>query len=221
MSKYKLVMIIKSEAILGSGISNVFIHEDCSYDENGFVYYHAKTLKGIFHKTAEKIGIKNIDVLFGAEGNNEDKGIAENQKENKKSNITQQEKNITQKNGKLIFSNLEVPKEIVQIVNENSKLNTNEVLNLQTNIRQFIKINKNGTTEDGSLRNIRTIKDGMILLGEVYAEKILNEEEEKEFLFVLKATRNIGTMRNRGRGEVEFKLFKDNIDVEKIFREGE
>ena len=41
----------------------------------------------------------------------------------------------------------------------------------------------------------------------------LTEKEKRDLLFILKATRNIGLMKNRGRGEVEFK-----IDYEEEFR---
>ena len=190
MEIYKLVLVIKSEAILGSGMSNVYVHEDCLYDERGFIYYHSKTLKGILHNSAEKLGIseKHRKLFFGNESIE----------------------------GKLIFSNLEIPKEIKEIV-RNESLSETDTLNLQTNIRQFIKIGNNGTTENGSLRNIRTVKDRMVLIGEIKSQDELTIEQEKDLLFILKAVRNIGMMKNRGRGEVEFKIYHESENLEKVY----
>ena len=190
MKIYKLVLVIKSEAILGSGISNVYIHEDCLYDERGFVYYHSKTLKGVLHNIAEKLGIseENRNLFFGNE----------------------------KREGSLIFSNLEIPAEIKKIVKD-EKLLESDILNLQTNIRQFIKIGESGVTESGSLRNIRTIKDGIVLIGEIKSEKELTAEQERDLLFILKAVRNIGMMKNRGRGEVEFKIYNGSKNLAEVY----
>lgn len=183
MSEYIVAMTIKSEAILGSGISNVYIHEDCLYDENGFVYFHSKSLKGLFHKTAQNLKIKNRELFF---------------EKDKKSGI-------------LTFTNLELPDSIKNILNSDN-LSKEEILGLQTNIRQFISIDENGVTKESSLRNIRTINDGIILLGKINTSKELDADEVKDLLFIIKATRNVGMMRNRGRGKVEFQLFNENGD---------
>ena len=190
MKIYKLVLVIKSEAILGSGISNVYIHEDCLYDERGFVYYHSKTLKGMLHNIAEKLGIReeNRNLFFGNE----------------------------KREGSLIFSNLEIPAEIKKIVKD-EKLLESDILNLQTNIRQFIKIGESGVAESGSLRNIRTVKDGIVLIGEIKSEKELTVEQERDLLFILKAVRNIGMMKNRGRGEVEFKIYNGSKNLAEVY----
>ena len=84
-------------------------------------------------------------------------------------------------------------------------------MKIQTNIRKFIKIGASGVNEN--LRTVRTVKDGIVLTGQIKIKMGLTEKEKRDLLFILKATRNIGLMKNRGRGEVEFK-----IDYEEEFR---
>ncbi len=211
MVTYELALIIKSEAIFGSGISNVYIHEDCQYDENGFIYYHSKTLKGLLHRTGKNLfgdDNKIVKSLFGSEADEE---IEEKKEKKFKENSTEKEESERKINeGKLIFSNLELPNEIKEIVKK-EQLSIGEILKIQTNIRKFIKIGASGVNEN--LRTVRTVKDGIVLTGQIKIKMGLTEKEKRDLLFILKATRNIGLMKNRGRGEVEFK-----IDYEEEFR---
>ncbi len=190
MAKYKIKVVIKSEAIFGSGKSKGQIHEDCLYDKDGFIYYNGKTLKGMLRKTAELISnhCKNqkdrIEGLFGAEYDNE------------------------HKEGKLRFSNLTVSDGMKYKLTEELKATPSEVLSSMTHIRNFIKIEGNGVAKDGALRNIRTIREKMVLfceLGDLY----INTDEEKLLALIVQNTRYLGMNVSKGRGEVEMTLLKN------------
>ncbi len=200
MAEYKIKVIIKSEAIFGSGKSKGQIHEDCLYDKDGFIYYSGKTLKGMLRKTAKLITDNckelkgSIEGLFGTDYDDSKKCLE------------------SRSEGKLRFSNLTVSEGIRNNLKANLNPTSLEVLSAMTHIRNFIKIGKNGVTEKGALRNIRTIRENMVLFSEL--GKLDLEREEKLLALIVKNTRHLGMNVSKGRGEVKMTLLKDNREVE-------
>lgn len=194
MAEYRIKAVIKSEAIFGSGKSKGQIHEDCLYDNDGFIYYNGKTLKGVLRKTAKLISNhykkqkERIEGLFGAEYDNE------------------------RKEGKLRFSNLTVSNGMKYKLKEELEATPTEVLLSMTYIRNFIRVENNGVAQDGALRNIRTIREKMVLFCDL-GDLDISIEEEKLLALIVQNTRYLGMNVSKGRGEVEMTLLKDNEEL--------
>lgn len=212
MSNYKIKAVIKSEAIFGSGKSKGQINEDSKYDEDGFVYYSGKTLKGMIKKTSNLI----IDNCKEFENFDELKGIYDKLfgKENSKIG-----KENSENSGKIHFSNLEISKEMKNKLLNEFKLTSSEILSAMTNIRNFIKIdNEKGVTAEGSLRNIRTIKENMVFFSDL-GELNLEDKEKKFLALVVRNTKNLGMNISKGRGEVKLTLLEDGEELEVTAKE--
>lgn len=202
MANYRIKAIIESETIFGSGKSRGQINEDCQYDEDGFIFYNAKALKGVLRSTGELIinSCKEKELeekfykLFGA---------------------TYFEDVKNRNNGELRFSNLQISDEMKKALKDLG--NKHEILQAMTNIRQFIRIDKNGVTKENSLRNIRTIKEKMVFYSELGEHELTNEE--KFLALIVKSTKYLGMNISKGRGKVKLSLLKDNIEVKTSARE--
>lgn len=182
--KFKIRMKLLSDTIFGNGIS-VPGGEDISilHDENGFPYYKGGTLKGVFREelenylrlTGEKDPEQKMAELLGAPGDFEESGA------------------------RIYFSDLEIPKEVQKrILSE--KLDPESVLDLFTDIRTFTALDDDGIAETGSLRMARCAIKDISYVGEIECE--CTKEDEKLITNTLKCIKWIGSMRNRGFGQV-------------------
>lgn len=186
--KMKIKMTLLSDAIPGNGES-VPGGEDISVlrDEQGFPYFKGGTLKGIFREeltnylvwTGKTSAVKiTLDRLLGNSGDNHDE------------------------EGKLRFSDLRLSADVQDTISkqeiEGRKLNADEILDAFTYMRAFTSINEDGMVEEGSLRYVRCLKRGLIFYGELRCEK----EDENTVKAVLGLIKWVGTMRNRGFGNV-------------------
>lgn len=205
ISNYKIKAVIKSEAIFGSGKSKGQINEDSKYDEDGFVYYSGKTLKGMIKKTSNLI----IDNCKAFENFDELKKIYDELFGKENSKISEQ----------MHFSNLEISKEMKNKLLNEFKLTSSEILSAMTNIRNFIKIdNEKGVTAEGSLRNIRTIKENMVFFSDL-GELNLEDKEKKFLALVVRNTKNLGMNISKGRGEVKLALLEDDEEFKVTAKE--
>lgn len=185
MSSVKFIEIeLLSNAIFNNTGSLGLIDSDCIYDENGLFYIPSKRIKGALRESAiEVLEMQNID----------DKSIE----------LQINELFGTPKNeAKLeLFDAYLKDKEFYQILSKD--FGKNRVLELNSIILNQTAIDKNGVAKDGSLRKIRAIKKGLIFNMKV----ILKDERFSELLkLAFMNLRRIGTMRNRGLGEVECRI---------------
>ena len=185
----KIKMELVSDAIFGNGAS-IPGGEDIAIqcDSKGFPYYKGGTFKGIFReeyenylfilgKTEDEVK-KQSDWLFGYSGNEDTSGA------------------------KITFSDLELPKYVKNtVLEEIGEDNPQSIMEVFSHIRTFTKIDDQGMVQDGSLRDARCIDKGLCFYGSLKADS-LDEEEQSRIKEVLGFVKFIGTMRNRGFGQV-------------------
>lgn len=204
MEEYKIQIELMTETIFGSGQSVPgSVDLEIVYDDNGFPYMKAKTFKGNLREQVEELNeilkenynldyTKYIDRMFGVEND----GV--NSWKNIKFSDCQLQENI---------------KEVLMYGIENNLLNKNEIKAALTDERSFNSIDHNGVSKEGALRQVRVIRKGLKF------EVIINtirELEEIELCILaagVSSLRHIGTMRTRGKGEIDGKLMVKNQEI--------
>ena len=186
-------MKLLSDAIFGSGQS-IPGAEDIAVqcDGSGFPYYKGGTFKGLFRDEFENYlllcGKSDEEVnsmtrtLFGEAGS-DDPG-----------------------DRKLIFTDFTlseaVKKAMLDEIGNGDPMRITEAL---THLRTFTKIDDDGMVAPGSLRSARCVDSGLCLYGEITCL-----EEDKPMLSeALGFVKSIGTMRNRGFGQVRLSVVKE------------
>ncbi|MCD7826424.1 MAG: RAMP superfamily CRISPR-associated protein [Clostridiaceae bacterium] len=176
----KLKMTLLTDTIFGNGVS-VPGGEDSSVlcDQEGFPYYKAGSLKGIFREEMKNYIAWNPDCGLSVADKLGYTGSDEDSPE------------------KLRFSDFVIPDAVRQRVRVSVK-EPEDVLEAFTWLRTFTRLDEEGIVSKGSLRNYRCVKAGVVLTG-----RITCAEDDvawvKEILGLIKW---VGTMRNRGFGKV-------------------
>lgn len=186
-----------SDTILGSGVS-IPGGEDTSVicDEWGFPYIKGSAFYGILKEETynyltwtekESKAIQEIKRLF--EGNS-----STEYKEQEDDKITVSDFELS----------LKVKENVLESVRkywenpENEELIRQKILKSMTGIRAFTAL-EDGMAKKGSLRSTRYISQGLIFFGNIKCQ----EKDEILIKQVLKCVKRIGTMRNRGFGNVQ------------------
>ncbi len=176
----RIKMELLSDAIFGNGMS-IPGGEDISVlcDEYGFPYYKGTTLKGVFREELDRyskwVGNINCNELMGTEGDE----FSDN---------------------RIIFGDMVISNSVKdEVLKELGTERPNIVLDLLTNIRTFTRINEDGVADEGSLRMARCVNKGLIFYGEI----ICSPDQEDIIKNVLGMIKWIGSMRNRGFGNVK------------------
>lgn len=185
----KIKMTLMADTIPGNGES-VPGGEDISvlHDENGFPYYKGGTLKGIFREELTNYlawtggteeDFNELNVLLGRSGADEDNAR------------------------KLRFSDLTLSENVrAAIMKEEiggKHLSPEDILDIFSYMRTFTALDEDGIVKDGSLRYARCLTKGLIFYGDITCA----EEDEELVKEVLSLICAIGTMRNRGFGNVK------------------
>lgn len=218
MEKYTLKIELLSDTIFSGGESIVSVSDiDILYDEYGIPYYKGKSIKGnireiidviienqkLYDKDKSKINEETATKLFG-------KKFINKGKENYRDDQTQ---------GSLKFQNASLKsqaREVLKYLVDSKTINKDEILQSLTDIRYATKINyKTGTSEDKSLRSMRILNRGLIFYSDIYSEEKLNENELGILICGVKGLRNLGTLRSRGKGEVQCTLLVNNKELDK------
>ncbi len=184
----KIRMKLLSDAILGNGIS-IPGGEDISvlHDDDGFPFYRGTTLKGVFRE----------ELLNYLEWNG--KSDVDSEEEAKR---LLGDAGVEQSGQKIIFGDITLSSGVRSaILNEmkDKERHGNAVLEALTNLRTFTRINEQGVADEGSLRMARCVNSGLIFYGDVLCAP-KDEPMVEEILGMIKW---IGTMRNRGFGQVQ------------------
>ena len=186
-------MTLLSDTIFGNGIS-VPGAEDISVlcDEKGLPYMKGGTLKGIFREE-----LTNLLLWKGEDGSQINKMLHSLMGYSGDNNLLEERK--------LRFSDLTLSDNVRNIILNEMKDNTDQIVELFSFLRTFTAIDKNGQVEEGSLRSARCLKSGLIFFGTI---ECCSEDEElvSEVLSLIKW---VGTMRNRGFGQVNLKVIKE------------
>ena len=205
MTEYKIKVKLITEAIFGSGYSipgSVDLEIVC--DDYGLPYMKAKTFKGNFREAMEDIvrliGEERysfmVDDLLGKGG------LGVNQWRTLK------------------FSDMRLPKGIRTNLEKailEGKVDSGEVKEALTDVRSFTSVDEDGSSKKGSLRQIRVISKDLVFEVEIHVERELTANELGLISMATRHLRHIGTMRTRGKGEIECSFLKkeDNefIDI--------
>lgn len=203
MKEYKIKIKFLSDTLVGSSEGyGALIDSDVIFDETGLPYIPGKRVKGILRDAAQDLKEMflnaninkeiNIDNIFGKAGktNNEDNFFISN----------------------LYLEKYEENKKYL----ESSNLSKDNIMDYFTNIRHQTSIDEvKETTKDNSLRTIRVLNKDLEFFGEVSFPK----DYEEIMGFICKATKKMGTKRNRGFGKIEVDILDNNKSVIKKFEE--
>lgn len=217
MHNYKICLNLLSETIFGSGNSipgSVDLEIVC--DEYGLPYMKAKTFKGNLREQMENAN----DLLDKRYESEMDKLLGKSGKGDK-----------AYRN--LKFSDCRLKKNIREVLEygvKNNIIESDELKESLTDIRFFTRIDEKGKTVDGSLRQMRVIKKDLEFEVDLLSEEELTDVELGLLAISVRSLRHIGTMRTRGKGEVDCNLliekegkFIDKTDfyIDEILERGE
>lgn len=226
MEKYTLKIKLLSDTIFSGGESIVSVSDiDELYDEYKIPYYKGKSIKGNIRESADLI-VEN-QKIFNEEKSNSNKEIVrvlfgkifDNKNENKESYRDDQTQGILKFENASLEEDL---KENLKYLVDKNIISKEEVINSLTDIRYATKIDrKTGTAETGSLRSMRVLNKDITFTSNIYSERELTEDELALLVCAVKTTRHLGTLRSRGKGNVECTLIpeKGNLskkDIEKL-----
>lgn len=229
MEKYILKIKLLSDTIFSGGESIVSISDiDELYDDYKIPYYKGKSVKGNIRESAELI-IENqkkfdeqkakqneeiVKALFGKtflrdQSSEEDKKEEKEKKELYRDDQTQ---------GILRFENASLEDDLKQNLKylvDKKIITKDEIISSLTDIRYATKIDREyGTAKKGSLRSMRVLNKGITFSANIYSERDLTEDELALLLCAVKATRHVGTLRSRGKGQVECTLLSEKINLD-------
>lgn len=188
-----LKMTLLSDAIFGNGMS-VPGEEDISVltDQQGFPYYKGSTFKGVFREEVGRYIVwnkqfqdLNLTELFGEGRPGADSAGREERK--------------------LVFSDFVLSPHVREVILSEIGDNPAVILESLSNMRAFTRISENGTAAKGSLRYARCLNQGLVFYGAITcSENDIGFIEE-----VLQLVKWIGTLRNRGFGNVRVEVERD------------
>lgn len=179
----KIKMRLLSDMIFGSGLTlpggdDLFVQTD----EYGFPFYKGSTFKGVFREALEQYlawtdpdnADRLLETLLGSAG--DDQIINPR---------------------KMIFSDFVLSENVRSVVLDEG-ISPEVVREVFTNVRTFTKVKDEGTVADGSLRTAHCVNRDLWF----YSEIGCAAEDEALVENVLGTVKWIGTMRNRGFGNV-------------------
>ncbi|MDZ4711294.1 MAG: RAMP superfamily CRISPR-associated protein [bacterium] len=207
-----------SDTLIGSGEGfGATIDTDIIFDNVGIPYIPAKRVKGLLRDSARNINkmfsqsfpkydLPDYKVLFGDPGKDYSCPI-------KISDFYIHEYDA---NYKWLDYYLK------QAAYENF-LSKDLTVDYFTNIRKSTTVDDKGIAKKHSLRTYRVLSKDPVFTGKLNVE-IDSEGDTQKFekllVFACQNLKSMGTKRNRGLGEIECKLYKDNKDLnESIFKE--
>lgn len=183
-------MTLYSDAIFGNGLS-VPGGEDISVltDKEGFPYYKASSLKGIFRE--------ELSNYLYWEGNTT-KQVNDILEE--KMGVSGDDRLDDQT--KIRFTNFVLSDAVKEQVKNEIGENPDRILRAFSYLRTFTALAENGMTKKGSLRECRCLKKGLIFYGMMK----FDNKDKKLVLDTLSCIKWIGTMRTRGFGQVKLEV---------------
>ena len=188
--KYTMQIILLSDTLIGSAEGyGAIIDKDSVFDEVGLPIIPGKRIKGILREQAELLQLfgntlMDVDILFGKTG-------------------------LTNKNTEyLSVSNFGLPdyeanKTYLKYLIQEKMISRSEVMEYFTSLRMMTSIDDDGIAADTSLRTFRVLNKGFAFTGELHFDPAY----KKVFENIVSLTRRIGSMRNRGLGHIQCKLF--------------
>jgi len=223
----KLEVRIKSEAIFSSGEGENLIHTRTLTDRYGFVYFHAKTLKGQLKRQAFWLFrhyqgcdparayqfFGSIVELFGVNKDEIDRYYPGEKKLPFSPSV-----------GCLNLGNLELDEKIREYLRSLLQTDTqdpedvitpHDLIEAQTNIRTSIQIEE-GVAKDRMMTNYQTVKTGLIFYSKLNFDPAPSSRSLEDFHRIVCSFRRIGAGIHRGRGLVRARLLVEKQDGEAL-----
>ena len=233
--EYKIRIKICSEAIFNSGErEGNLVQSKVLSDPYGFVYFHAKTLKGqlkrqafwllkqyskidSIHGTNHAVSFLNsFEKLFGAPNEDEIKII--------KKYVERYEKQW-EGSGIIHFSNLELDNVIrnyfINLQKEDEKngyyrISPHDLIEAQTNIRTNIQIDE-GVVKNKMFHSFHTVKDGLRFYSTVTFREDISDMDKSNLIEdlsrIVRSFRRMGAGIHRGRGEIDAHILFEDEDI--------
>lgn len=203
MNSIKIFLKTLSYTLVGCGESKGMVDNDIVYDSLGLPYIPSRRIKGLFKESATEvcemlgISIELVDSLFGRDGFNPAKIYIDN----------------------LYVTNYkEIKREIEKLKEEEYYkhfLYPEKIISCYTVERYQTAIDaENGTAKENSLRTSRVLKPNIEFEGAIFELKPLSEKEKALLYLASINLRRIGTLRNRGFGQV--RCWIEGIDFKNV-----
>ena len=208
---YRLQVKLESYALIGSGEGfGSVIDADVVFDDYGLPYIPARRIKGLLRESALEIcemGLgfsrNELESLFG----------------------------LPAKEGRLRINSLLLRdynniKKWITWAFDNKKfrnvINRNSVIDVFTEIKCQTAVDEKGVAKEHSLRTIRVLKPAVgtwepAFEGSISIEPISSSDVEM-LAYACMNLRHVGTMRNRGLGNVCCSLYENSSDLTEKFR---
>ena len=188
----KIIMTLLSDAVFGSGEGDsAEVDIRTQRDAEGFPYLKGSTLKGIFREMLEQY------LEWTADPSAEAAEIQQRIK-TETARLLGTAGEDADSSDKLVFGDLQVPEDVKALVLSETRGDPDLTARSMISRRTFTAIGAEGTVKKGSLRVAECIHSGLIFAGEVRCAG----KDEAMAAEVFSMIRWIGTMRNRGFGEV-------------------
>jgi CRISPR/Cas system CSM-associated protein Csm3 (group 7 of RAMP superfamily) len=193
--KYTMNILLLSDTLIGAteGYGAV-IDKDSVFDEVGLPIIPGKRVKGILREQADllkQFGVLNsVEKLFGETG-------------------------LTDKNTEYLsvssftLLDYEANKTYLKYLIQEGQVSRSEVIEHFTTIRMMTSIDDDGIASDTSLRTFRVLKKGLIFSGEIH----FKPADIEIFESIISLTRRIGSIRNRGLGQIKCSMLLPVVPV--------
>ncbi|MEK4529885.1 RAMP superfamily CRISPR-associated protein [Paenibacillus sp. FSL H8-0104] len=238
-NEYVLELRLLSEAVFASGEKERnLVQSRVLSDEYGFVYFHAKSLKGQLKRQAlwllrQYIAIDrkddyahayaflhSMDVLFGV---NTWELVNAWDLEKFMNDYLQHEQSGKGLRGQGImrFTHLELPHEVKNAFRElidTNAFSSHDLTSAQTYLRTEIQLEE-GIVKDNMLNTYQAVKKGLVFQSRIFFEENPSEVLP-DLLRIIYSLDRIGAGVHRGRGEIETKLLIDGIDAQQVLHLG-
>lgn len=200
-----------SDTLIGSaeGYGTV-IDKDSVFDEVGLPIIPGKRIKGILREQAELLNTFQPISIQSADGS--DKTAIE---------IIFGDAGITDKKteylsvSNFVLHDYEENKTYLKYLTQKGEISRSEVIEYFTTLRMMTSIDQDGIAKETSLRTFRVLKKGLVFEGSL----LFDSGQCQDFRNILALTRRIGSMRNRGLGQIQCRLLENNnsgIESKKI-----
>jgi CRISPR-associated protein Csx10 len=200
--KYTMQILLLSESLIGNSEGyGAIIDKDSVFDEVGLPIIPGKRIKGILKEQAvileEFKYLKNsVKTLFGNTG------------------LTNKHLDYLSVSSFVLHEYIE-NKAYLKYLIQKGEISRSEVINHFTTLRMMTRID-DGIATDTSLRTFRVLKKGLEFTGELLFDSEHSVPEDLKNIIAL--TRRIGSMRNRGLGNIQCRLVEN---VNSIFETSE
>ncbi|OEF97141.1 RAMP superfamily CRISPR-associated protein [Desulfuribacillus alkaliarsenatis] len=239
---YKIQMRLCSEAIFDSGErERNTVQSKVLSDSYGFVYFHAKTLKGQLKKQAYWL-LKQYKTIDEIQKTNYGESFYESivrlfgfnsQETSKLPEGNKYNSNRGSVPGVMRLSNLELDETIrryfIQLHQEDLeqdyfRLSPYELINAQTNVRIGIQM-EDGVIKNNMFNSYHTVKEGMYFYSNVTFEDVSEVKQPviDDLARIIYSFKRIGAGIHRGRGEISAQLLvgKDNKPYHTLIASGD